>query len=175
MFVCIYSCISVYASLPFLLFFFNFVQKFKQKIFFLCFIKGKPKPLVQWFCQEEEIDLIQTDLYEIIENEKLNSFVIKAAILKNTGQYYAKISNEVGSDVSNRAKLLVKRNFKLNVIFLSNFLQKEWPRQYYYVIGIIGTIALIYSLKYYKCSSLYSFLINNEKNLFEKLIVSYLF
>ena len=65
--------------------------------------------MVQWFYDEKEIDLALTDLYEIVENDKFNSFIIKSASLKNSGSYHVNLCNEAGFDSSNRAKLLVKR------------------------------------------------------------------
>jgi hypothetical protein len=67
---------------------------------------GKPRPTVKWFVEEEEI-VDTNEEYELVETEDEHSLIIKSAKPKNTGNYYAKLSNEAGDVDSNKAKLNV--------------------------------------------------------------------
>lgn len=69
---------------------------------------GKPKPSVKWFKEEEEIEIVE-ETYEIIETEETNTLIIKSARPENVGNYYAKLENEAGEVVTNKAQLTVNR------------------------------------------------------------------
>ena len=69
---------------------------------------GKPKPIVKWFYNEEEINT-QLDSYDYLQVENTHIFVIKASNLSHSGIYYANVSNEAGCVISNKSKLEIKR------------------------------------------------------------------
>ena len=73
---------------------------------------GKPKPKVEWFHDDSEIDITLNDLYDFIEIDQVYTLTIKAAKTADSGAYYAKLTNQVGSDISNKAQLIVKSNLK---------------------------------------------------------------
>ena len=79
---------------------------------FVLKVAGKPKPQVKWFRDEEEI--IVSESYEITEeSEEEVTLVIKSCKSPdNAGNYYAKISNEFGEVVSNKATLIINRGPK---------------------------------------------------------------
>jgi hypothetical protein len=70
---------------------------------------GKPKPTVKWF--KDDVEVVIDESFEIIESaEDEVTFVIKATkSLENSGVYYAKVSNEFGEVVSNKATLTINR------------------------------------------------------------------
>jgi len=72
------------------------------------FLAGKPKPKIEWFHNDIEINTTLNDVYELIEIDKVFNLIIKAAKTADSGSYYARLTNQVGSDVSNKAQLLVK-------------------------------------------------------------------
>ena len=80
---------------------------------FLVKFAGKPKPSVKWFKDEIEIQIDDTiELSEVVENEI--SFTIKACkSLDNAGVYYAKIINDFGEVISNKATLTINSNVLL--------------------------------------------------------------
>ena len=74
---------------------------------FIIKFTGKPKPIVKWFKDEIEVKIEETiEITETIENEI--SFTIKACkSLENSGIYFAKVSNDFGEIVSNKATLTI--------------------------------------------------------------------
>ena len=78
---------------------------------FIVKFTGKPKPIVKWFKDDVEIIIDETiEVIETIENEI--TFNIKACkSLENAGIYTAKISNEFGEVVSNKATLTINSKF----------------------------------------------------------------
>jgi len=73
---------------------------------------GKPKPVVKWFKEEEEI--VITEIYEIVEIEDTVTLIIKSAKPEHSGNYYAQVINEAGQVNSNKASLTVN---SMNSIF----------------------------------------------------------
>lgn len=75
---------------------------------------GKPRPTVKWFHNEEEVLIIESEnLYEIIQTDEAIEFVIKNVKSENSGTYYAKVVNDAGQSVSNKAQLVVSRSPKI--------------------------------------------------------------
>ena len=75
---------------------------------------GKPKPLVKWL--KDDLDIQIDESHEVLETEEDATFTIKAAkSIENSGTYYAKITNEFGEAVSNKAVLSI--NSKIIVVF----------------------------------------------------------
>jgi hypothetical protein len=75
---------------------------------------GKPKPAVKWF--KEEIEIVYTENVEIIEvAEDEVTLVLKSTSASDSGNFFAKISNEFGEVSSNKATLTINR--KLEIIF----------------------------------------------------------
>lgn len=74
---------------------------------FLVKFTGKPKPIVKWFKDEIEVQIDETiEINESIENEI--SFTIKACkSLENSGIYFAKVLNDFGEIVTNKATLTI--------------------------------------------------------------------
>lgn len=68
---------------------------------------GKPKPSVKWFKDEIEIQIDETiEIIETVEEEV--TFVIKACNSQtNSGIYYAKVINEFGEIMTNKATLTI--------------------------------------------------------------------
>ena len=78
---------------------------------FLIKFTGKPKPVVKWFRDEIEIQIDETiEIIETIENE--TSFTLKSCkSLENSGIYFAKVSNDFGEIVTNKATLTINSKF----------------------------------------------------------------
>ena len=73
-------------------------------------IAGKPKPVVKWFKDEEEI--VTNEEYEIIESEDEIILIIKSCKSPNNlGNYFAKISNEFGEIVTNKSTITINSEF----------------------------------------------------------------
>lgn len=72
---------------------------------------GKPKPAVKWFRDDVEITIDESfELIESVEDEV--TIVIKVCkSLEHSGNYSAKVSNEFGEVVSNKATLTINRKF----------------------------------------------------------------
>ena len=88
---------------------------------FLVKFTGKPKPIVKWFKDEIEIQIDETmEINEAIENEI--SLTIKTCkSLENSGIFFAKIINDFGEIVSNKATLIInsKKTLYFSIIFES--------------------------------------------------------
>jgi hypothetical protein len=82
---------------------------------------GKPKPAVKWFKDDVEVQLDET--VEIVESaEDEVTLVIKASkSLEHSGNYSAKVANEFGEVVTNKATLTVnsKRNCSYGLVRFS--------------------------------------------------------
>ncbi len=74
---------------------------------------GKPKPAVKWFREEVEIQIDESiEITESAEDEI--TFVIKVTkSQEHSGVYYAKVSNEFGEVVTNKATLTINSNIFL--------------------------------------------------------------
>jgi hypothetical protein len=72
-------------------------------------VAGKPKPTVKWFKDDVEIIIDESvEITELVENEI--TFTIKSCkSLENGGVYLAKIVNDFGEVVSNKATLTINR------------------------------------------------------------------
>lgn len=79
---------------------------------------GKPRPQVKWFRDEEEI--VQSESFEIVESseDEITLTIVSAKSAEHTGNYYAKISNEFGEAVSNKAALTINSNLFVIPLFL---------------------------------------------------------
>lgn len=73
-------------------------------------ITGKPKPSVKWFKDDVEIEL--NDTVELIETEENEvTLLIKSCkSTENSGNYSAKIFNDFGEVISNKAVLTINSN-----------------------------------------------------------------
>lgn len=78
---------------------------------FVLKFSGKPKPSVKWFKDESEIEINETvEITETAEDEV--TFVIRSTKSpENMGNYYAKVINEFGEAVSNKANLTINSMF----------------------------------------------------------------
>lgn len=74
-----------------------------QEVRFTVKFSGKPRPIVKWFREEEEI--IITEEYEIIETEDSVTLIIKSAKPAHAGNYSAQLTNLVGTATTNKALL----------------------------------------------------------------------
>ena len=68
-------------------------------------------PQVKWFRNETEIEITENiEIIETIENEV--TFIIKSCkLIDHSGLYTAKVYNEFGSVVSNKATLTINSKF----------------------------------------------------------------
>lgn len=79
-----------------------------QEAKFTVKFSGKPRPVVKWFKEEEEI-VITVETYEIVETEDSVTLIIKSAKPDHTGNYSAQLTNEAGQASTNKALLTVNR------------------------------------------------------------------
>lgn len=90
---------------------------------FVVKFSGKPKPAVKWF--RDDVELVVDESVEVTESaEDEITFVIKSCkSSENLGTYFAKVSNEFGEVVSNKATLTINSKkiiFSLRVEFTKN-------------------------------------------------------
>lgn len=87
-----------------------------QSVTFKITFTGKPMPEVKWFRNETEIEITENiEIIDTVNNEV--TFIIKCCkSIDHSGSYTAKVYNEFGSVVSNKANLTINSNiiFKLN-------------------------------------------------------------
>lgn len=76
---------------------------------------GKPKPAVKWF--KEDAEILIDDSFEVTEiAEDETSLTIKSCkSLENSGTYFAKVVNEFGEAISNKATLTINRKIFPNM------------------------------------------------------------
>ncbi|CAF3618249.1 unnamed protein product [Rotaria sordida] len=67
------------------------------------------KPNVKWYKNGEEIDQTTEENIEIVEEEETYTFLIKNAKPKNSGEYQAVITNDVGQIKTKKIKLQVQK------------------------------------------------------------------
>ena len=65
---------------------------------------------MKWFKEEEEIDTTIIDSYEVIDLDETVTLVIKSVRPSDSGPYSARVTNEAGTVLSNKAILSVKCN-----------------------------------------------------------------
>ena len=82
-----------------------------QSVTFKITFTGKPMPQVKWFRNETEVEITENiEIIETIENEV--TFIIKSCkSIDHSGSYTAKVYNEFGSVVSNKATLTINSKF----------------------------------------------------------------
>lgn len=78
---------------------------------------GKPKPAIKWFREEEEITTT-VETYEVVEIEDTVTLIIKSAKPENAGNYFAQLINEAGTISTNKAQLIVNREFSIEFLLL---------------------------------------------------------
>jgi hypothetical protein len=90
---------------------------------FVVKFSGKPKPQIKWFRDEEEI--IVNESYEVVETaeDEITLNILSCKSPDNSGNYYAKIANQFGEVVTNKASLTINseffylsRNFTVNSV-----------------------------------------------------------
>ena len=89
----------------------NLTANEDQSVTFKITFTGKPMPQVKWFRNETEIEITENiEIIETIENEV--TFIIKSCkSIDHSGSYTAKVYNEFGSVVSNKATLTINSKF----------------------------------------------------------------
>ena len=72
---------------------------------------GKPKPGVKWFKEEVEIQIDET--FELVDSaEDEQTFTIKSCkSAEHSGLYFAKVLNDYGESISNKATLTINSEF----------------------------------------------------------------
>ena len=86
----------------------NITVNERQEAKFKINFTGKPRPTVKWFKEEEEIQPNPENL-EIVEEEESTELVFKSTKVEDSGNYYAKLTNEAGDVRTNKAALNVNR------------------------------------------------------------------
>lgn len=81
---------------------------------FVVKIGGNPKPTVKWF--KDEVEILLNETIEIIETseEEITLIIKSCKSLENSGNYYAKLTNEFGETLTNKAVLTINRK-KINL------------------------------------------------------------